>query len=322
VRRSTVIVGALLLVGVSATAAYAVFTKTKTVPSNTFSTKADWVAPTSSAETIAKTAGGTPGFIKQGGTYFVYANVTDTGNPASGVSTVTANVSTITTGQTAASLSSGSFSVGGVSYNYRSASLTANNPLSAGSYTYSLTSTDVAGNSGTQSGFTVTVDNTAPTASDIQATNKAGGTAGQAEQGDKIIYPFSETIDPNSILSGWTGASTNVVVRLNDGGLLGDDTVTIYNSANSAQLPFGTVDLGSTGYTGSNVTFGATGAASTMVQSGSTITITLGHASGSTSSPLLNSTMTWSPSATATDPAGNACSTASATESGASDKEF
>ena len=69
--------------------------------------------------------GGVGGFIKKGGTYYVYANVTDTGNPASGVSTVNANVSAITSGSTAATLTAGTFTVDGVSYNRRSASLTA-----------------------------------------------------------------------------------------------------------------------------------------------------------------------------------------------------
>ena len=92
--------------------------------------------------------------------------MTDTGNPASGVSTVTANESTVTTGQTAVALAAGSFSVGGTSYTHRTAAQTANAVLAAGSKTYSLTMADAAGNSGTQSGYSVTVDNTAPTASD------------------------------------------------------------------------------------------------------------------------------------------------------------
>lgn len=46
------------------------------------------------------------GFIRPGGTYNLYAQVADTGSPASGGSTVTANLSSIASGQTAASLSS------------------------------------------------------------------------------------------------------------------------------------------------------------------------------------------------------------------------
>ena len=54
---------------------------------------------------IGKTVGGVTGFIRQGGTYYVYATVaTDTGNPASGIASVKANVEGVTTGQTAVAL--------------------------------------------------------------------------------------------------------------------------------------------------------------------------------------------------------------------------
>src|SRR6266540_2236454 len=154
----------------------------------------------------------------------------------------------------------------------------------------------------------VVVDNTAPSASDIQAVNKTGGIAGRAEIGDTITYTFSEPIDPNSILASWTGASTNIVLRLNDGGA-GNDTVTIFNSANTSQLPLGSVSLARTDYTTANITFGASGTASTMVMSGNAITITLGTQSAAATTGGGNSTMVWTPSATATDRAANACST-------------
>ena len=318
-RRASVLGVALLIAGASATAAYAVFQASRNVPSNSFSTAADWVAPAVSTAVIAKTGGGTAGYIKQGGTYYVYANVTDGGNPPSGVSTVQANVSTITTGQTAVTLTPGSYTVDGTSYNYRTASLTANVLLTAGTYTYSITSTDAGGRSATQSGFTVTVDNTAPSASDIQTTS-GGPIAGRADAGDTIRFTFSETMDPSSILAGWTGTSTNVVVRLNQVTLA--DTVTIYNAANTSQLPLGTVSLGRTDYTTANRTFGASGTPSTMVMSGSTITITLGTQSGAATTAALTGTMSWTPVATPTDPAGNAMSTTVRNEAGSADKEF
>jgi hypothetical protein len=253
--------------------------------------------------------------------------VADTGNPASGISSVTANVSNITAGQTAVALSSGSFSAEGSSYNYRSASLTADNPVSAGSKAYTITSADNASNSG-QTGFTVTVDNTTPTASDIQTANN-GSTVGKAEAGDTITYTFSEPMDPDSVLSGWTGASTNVVVRMTNGLiLLGNDGVTVYNSSDSSQLPLGTIDLGRGDYVGGLLggeiaRFGATGTASTMVMSGSTITITLGTASGQAATTAGgNGTMSWAPSTTPFDRAANTMSSANASESGGNDKEF
>lgn len=320
-RRITVLLLVLLLVAAFAGVAYAIFTKSKTVPSNAFTTAADWTAPIVSNSVIAKTTGYSTGYIKQGGTYYVYANVSDNGNPPVGISTVTANVSTITTGQTAASLSAGSFTAGGVSYNYRSGSLAANSSLSAGSYTYSLTSTDTAGHSGTQTGFSVTVDNTAPSASDIQTAN-GGAIVGRPDQGDTITFAFSEPMEPDKILAGWTGASTSVVVRMNNGFLFADDTLAIYNSTNTSQLPLGSVNLGRGDYVGGDRTFGASGTASTMVMSGSTITITLGTQSGAGTTAGGNGTMSWTPSATATDRAGNACSTTARTETGAVDTEF
>src|SRR5437667_12786128 len=96
----------------SAVAAYALFTKQRTVPSNAFSTVADWVEPTTSSSVVGKTAGGTVGFIKQGGTYYVYANVTDGGNPPSGVQTVTAKVRSLTTVSTSVAMLSCSYTAG------------------------------------------------------------------------------------------------------------------------------------------------------------------------------------------------------------------
>jgi hypothetical protein len=297
------------------------FTASAPNAGNSITAATDFRAPTASASVIAKTAGGVVGQLKKGGAYYVYASAGDTGSPASGVSTVTANVSSITSGSTAVALSAGSFTAGGVSYGYRSAAQTAGTGLAAGSYSYSLTMTDTAGNSKTQSGFSVTVDNTAPTGTDVQTAN-AGVTNGLAEAGDKITFTYSKAIDPNSILAGWNSGSTNVVVRLNNGAGASNDTVTVFNAANATQLPLGSVNLGRVDYTGASITFGATGTASSMVTSGTTITITLGTQSAAATTAAATGSMAWTPSSTATDPAGNAASTTAATESGAADKEF
>jgi hypothetical protein len=286
--------------------------------SNLFAAAADWVAPTAGSTIIAKTAGGAGGAIKPSATYYVYANVTDAGNPASGTSTVTSDVSSVTAGQTAANLTSGSYTVNGVSFNYRSASLTAG-ALAPGSYAYTLAPTDVATNTRTQSGFSVTIDSTVPSASDIQIVN-GGPIAGRPDIGDVITYTFSEPMDPNSILAGWTGVSQNIVVRVNNVG--GSDTVTIYNSTNVTLLPFGTVNAGSTAYVTANRTFGASGTPSTMVMSGNVITVTIGTQSGAGATVAGNTTAAWTPSATATDVAANAMSTTVRNETGAADQNF
>src|SRR2546423_3382273 len=89
-----------------------------------------------------------PGHISPGQSYYAYANVPASGAPASGMASVTPDLSAVTAGQSAAAYSSagGPFSFGGTSYTYRSASLTAGSSLSQCRYTYPVVGTDAAGN--------------------------------------------------------------------------------------------------------------------------------------------------------------------------------
>jgi hypothetical protein len=283
----------------------------------------DNTAPTVSSSAIAKSSGTglyLSGKIKQGGTYYVYANASDAN---SGLATVTANVNNITTGQTSVTLTAGSYSVNGTSYNYRSAALTANGTLSEGAKTYSVTATDNDANSTTNSTFSVTVDNTAPTANTttkVAATNQTG-TVSKPDVGDKIVYTYSEQIDPESILAGWTGASTNVTVRLNNNTACpssanANDNITIFNTGNTAQLPLGCIDLATTSFVTANVTIGQSGSTtlSTMSQSGAAITDTLGSTTGTVTQVTGTRNMVWWPSASAFDAAGNAETTTSQAE--------
>ena len=291
----------------------------------------DFVAPQASAAVVGKSTPYLAGKVKQGGSYYVYANATDTGNPAAGIATITANVANVTTGQTSVALSAGSFSAQGVSYGYRSAALTANASLSEGPKSFTLTLADNASNSRTQTGFSVTVDNTAPAASDVQTAN-AGSNASLPEAGDTITFTTNDGLDPHSISSGWTGSALNCVVRILDNALLGlplgNDRLVVYDSSNTTQLPLGEVDMGRNDYAGDGILgggdaiFGASGTKSSMVMSGATITITLGTASGRPHDAAGSGTMTWSPSTTPTDGAANAMSSASRTETGSADPEF
>jgi hypothetical protein len=199
---------------------------------------------------------------------------------------------------------------------------TSSNFPADGDYTFRVVVTDGVGNSGSAS-TTLTMDNTPPAGIAVQTSN-VGGTSGRPELGDQVALTFTEMVKPASVQAGWTGSATNVVVRINDGGL-GNDTLTVWNAANSAQLPLGTVNLGRSDYVLlTSVAFGATGTPSSMHQNGSGITITLGTPSSplNVSTALGNGTMQWTPAAGATDMAGNACSTTSVMESGAADAEF
>ncbi len=272
----------------------------------------DSAAPTIGTSVISKTTQYLPGSIKPSASFYVYANVTDAGAGASGVATVTADVSAIKAGSTAVTLTAGSYTVGGVSYGWRSAALTAD-AKPAGTYGYSIRATDANGNVATKSTFSVVVDTTAPSASDIQTTN--GGTAGRPDAGDTVVYTFSERIDPETVLAGWTGASTTVTVRIANSA--SNDPVTVWNAGNTAQLPLGSVA------TAGNYVTAATVFTGTMVQSGTTVTVSLtAQTSGTVRTNAAAGAMVWTPSATATDAAGNACSTTARTESGASDIDF
>lgn len=308
-------------------AALAAFTSSTTA-ANTVTAAPDWMPPSVDSTVIAKSTGYLAGAIKQGGKYYIYANVTDSGNPPSGVATVSANVSTVTVGETNRTLVGGSYSVNGVTYGYRSAELTAGSPLS-GTKNYTITSADVLAHSNPQSGFSVVVDNTPPTATGISTSNKAGGNQGLAESGDTITFTFSEPIDPYSIQAGWDGAPTNVAVQFQDGGcvlvLCGNDTFTI------SGLPFGTVNLAGAGYYGCQVIgiicdkTAASFVDSPMVASTNTITITLGTRSGGNGSfndvGSGNDDMVWQSSTTPYDAAGNTASGNTFTETD-SDTEF
>ena len=337
VRPLPIAAGAAVLVAIgfgAITPSFASFSSRADSPGNSVTAASDFRAPQVTAVALAKASGGTPGFVKQGSGYFVYANVAaDTGNPASGTASVTADAGNFTTGATTVSLVAGSYSAGGVSYNYRSASLLANASLTQGAKSLTVTATDKALNSVSLAG-SATVDNTAPAAADVQTTNV--GTNGLAEAGDSLVLSFSEPIEPASILAGWSGAATSVVVRINDNGLLGlpigNDSVQVWNAANSAALPLGTVDLGRSDYVagllGGSVRFGASGTASTMTMSGNTVTIVLGTYNATLivdparTTAGANGTASWTPVAGPYDRAENAISTAPVTESGTADKEF
>lgn len=304
--------------------------------SNRVSAAPDFRAPTAGGSLIFKsqTPGSSTGYIKQGGSYRVYANVSDTGNPASGTATVTANVSAFSTGVTAAPLTFGSYTVGGVSYNYRSAILTASSPVSEGSKSFTLGLADNAANSATASGFSVIVDNTAPSATNIQTVS--GGTLGTPTNGDQMVYTYSEPIDPDTIKSGWSGASTSVDVVILDGGggllglggLLGaaDDVLTVEPDGGGTRLPLN-VGLGSDNYAWDvvlvlRVTCHVTFNNSTMVMSGNSITVTLGGSPSCNHSESGTATLTYVPTAGPTDRAGNALPTTALNEPGTADRDF
>jgi hypothetical protein len=279
---------------------------------NVITAMPDFRGPTVSPVAIGRTTAYATGFIRNASTYYVYANVTDTGAPPSGTASVVANVNNVTAGQVAVPLVAGSYSAGGTSYNYRSAQLTAGT-LTPGPVSFSVTATDVAANSTIANG-SVTADNTAPAPSDMSAS---GGIAGRPEAGDVLTLTANEALDTYSILANWTGAGTPVQVHIVNQG--GGDRLTIWDSTGLTQLPLGTVNLGRNDWTTTTLNFNG----STMAQSGGAITITLGApVVGIVTTVGGTGTMDWTPVATATDRAGNPIATAKFNEPAPVDIDF
>jgi hypothetical protein len=169
----------------------------------------------------------------------------------------------------------------------------------------------------TSSPSSITIDNP-PAPTDVQAGN-GGATAGLLQSGDWVRLTWSEQIAPASVLSGWNGSSQAILVKLADNG--SNDQMDFYNAA-------GTTRLNLTGVAadlklGGNFVSGAVNFNATMSQSGTSITVTLGSVVGTPTLPTaVAGTMTWTPSAAATDLTGHASKTTLVTESGGLDLDF
>ena len=301
----------VVLAGAFAGATFAAFSSKTDNPGDTVSAAPDYRAPTVSAQTITKSAGGIGNYISQNTQFYVYAQVTDTGNPASGIASVNASGTIPGYGFQTIPLVAGAYSVGGVAYNYRSAIQTFP-PMAEQTIPLNIDTADNATNSGSTP-ISLVVDNTAGTATTVQTAN-GGATPGRPEAGDSITYTFSEPVEPISIINTWTdpSASKTATVSINDNAVAGNDSLTV------GGVNLGTVNLGRTDY----VTATRTYTNSTMSVSGNTLTIVLGTASGAGTTAAANGTMSWASSGAATDRAGNAFTGNTAAESGAGDKEF
>src|SRR3954469_11193103 len=295
-----------------------------------FSTIPDWKPPLVARAAVVKAEGGIPGYVRTGGSYTVVASVTDdpSSNPPAGLATVRGNVSTITAGQTALAMPASASTVGGLTYTHRSAALTVPAGRAAGTYTNSITATDLATPVNTSAAvpFTAIVDNTAPTRTSATIAN--GGVAGRIDAADTITFLWSEIIDPESVLAGWDGTATNVTVQVvNQNGQVGDN-INIRNAANTADLPLGNLEMRIRDYvTGVTVFGGPTNATrSRMVWNATTgaVVVTLGPADTAgtvTLSGTQTSSYIWRPDAV-WDRAANPSDTTAYTEPGAVDRDW
>jgi hypothetical protein len=295
--RLVVLLAALLAAAAAVQSSQATFTASKTNSGSSFVTAAKF------PPTVTLTAPADGSFTND--TTPLISGTAD--NATGDSSTVTAKIYSGTSA-TGSPVQTKTGTRSGTSYSF---SLTT--ALAQGTYTAVVTQTDTSGNTGTSNANTFTVDTTAPTATSISATNKAGGTAGQIESGDTLTYTYSEAMSPTSLLAGWSGASTAVHIKFTSGG---NDTITVLTTANAA------INLGSVAtnadYVSATVTFNATMA---MSSDGTTVVVTLSTPSSVNASASPGRNMSWTPSASAKDLAGNAASTTAYNET-SSDVDF
>jgi len=163
------------------------------------------------------------------------------------------------------------------------------------------------------------IDNTSPTAANVQAVN-GGGTLGRIDANDTLTFTWSEPMAPASILAGWNGVSQSIRVRVNQVGGANNDTLDLYNAAGTTRLNvMSAAALRLNGdYAGSNPAW----LNATMETSGNTIVVRIGTTiSGSLVTETGNATMQWTASTASTDVVGNAATANTATESG-NDRDF
>jgi chitinase len=297
--RIVVLLAALLVAAAAVQGSQATFTASRANSGNSFATASKF-PPTITLTTPADgsaTNDTTPAFV----------GTADTATGDSSTVTIKVYSGTSTAGtlvQTKAGTRSGS------SFNF---SLTT--ALAQGTYTAVVTQTDTSGNTGTSNANTFTVDTTKPTASQVTAANKAGGTAGKIEAGDTLTFAYSEAIAPNSVWSGWNGSATTVHIRFTSAG---NDTITVLTVANGTGINLGSVATNGD-YVTATATFNATMA---MSSDGTSVVLTLGTPSNVSSSASPGRNMTWTVGAGITDLAGNTITTPATYNQTNSDVDF
>jgi chitinase len=186
-----------------------------------------------------------------------------------------------------------------------------------GTYSIRIRVRNNAGVETVTAGSQITIDNP-PAPADVQ-TGNGGATAGLMQSGDWVRVTWNETILPSSVLAGWNGSSTPITVKVIQAGTV--DQMEFYNAAGTTRVNL-TATAADLKLGGDFVTANATFAA-TMAQSGAAITVTLG--SPTDAAPLRTAgagTMSWKPSAAATDATGHASTTTTVNESGGLDVDF
>ncbi len=191
----------------------------------------------------------------------------------------------------------------------------ANTKLTNGdSYTVSVSATDEVGNTSSPVSSSFTYDTTAPAGASIVA--QPNPKDGKPDASDKAVFTYNSVMSASSILSGWSGTSTNVYAQFTR--VSGSSTVMTICTSNSSctgstLVNLGTVSLGdpsSNRYISAGTTvYDAATLSMATVSNESVVTLTFTATAGSWTADTGSTTWAWTPSSNATDLAGNASGT-------------
>lgn len=193
--------------GAIAGATHAALTGDSRNPANRITAAPDFRSPTISRAVVLADSGGTAGTIVAGQAYRVYAQVADRGNPPSGVASVTADVSTITSGSASVALAEGSWTVAGQTYNRRSDSLTANSNLPDASTTYSVSAKDALDQAASESQGATTAADTAP-----RFLGATTASTGMAQFGESLTLQRPPSVAGGLLIAAFTRINNDVLV--------------------------------------------------------------------------------------------------------------
>jgi hypothetical protein len=116
------------------------------------------------------------------------------------------------------------------------------------------------------------------------------------------------------VWTGWDGSSTAVHIKFTSAG---NDTITVLTTADATSIKLGSVATNAD-YVSTTTTFNATIA---MSSDGASVIVTLGTPSNVSASPNVGRNMSWTPTSSVKDLAGNAASTTAYSETD-SDVDF
>jgi hypothetical protein len=204
--------------------------------------------------------------------------------------------------------------------------------VAAGSYDLRAVMTPVTGSVLTSALVTGRIVDNAPLRGyDVQAAN--GGALGRIDAGDTVSFTYDSVVNLQTLLSGWTGETRTVAVRLRDGasagGLSGQDLVDVFTTT-GLTTPVGLGVLNTRGNylkPAQPLVFNATMTAETVTVNGQPATRVVIRITGvngtDTGRAEKNArVMAWTPSNLARDLAGNAAATTPVDELGALDRDF